>query len=165
MNSLCTTHWESKKLSTWSWCGTFAISVSLLLCCRVIGKKPGLISHNNFVKKNVLANVTWSYLCSGVTGCGTKCPHNFLVPKSSFRIGRTAVLGMFKDSTIILDAIWWSLFTKSATAAMLTSVWVDFGYPSLSISSRLPSIKKTRIPPKNIWSVQSFIPISPLHQH
>jgi len=29
MNSLCTMPWESKKLSTWSWHGTFGISVSL----------------------------------------------------------------------------------------------------------------------------------------
>jgi hypothetical protein len=33
-----------------------------------------------------------------------------------------AVLGMFKDSAIILDAIRWSFLTKSATAAMFTSV-------------------------------------------
>ena len=51
-----------QKLSTWSWCRTFRISVSsaercltnpfrtLWLCSWVIGKTPGLISHNNFVK-------------------------------------------------------------------------------------------------------------------
>jgi hypothetical protein len=31
-------------------------------------------------------------------------------------------LGMFKDSAIILDVIRWSFLTKSATAAMFTSV-------------------------------------------
>jgi hypothetical protein len=46
------------------------------------------------------------------------------------------VLGMFKDSAIILDSIRWSYLTKSAaTAAMFTSVQVDFGRPSLSSSS------------------------------
>jgi hypothetical protein len=46
-----------------------------------------------------------------------------LEQKSSFRIRRTTVLGMFKDSAIILDIIRWSFFTKSsATAAMFTSV-------------------------------------------
>ena len=46
-------------------------------------------------------DVTRSSLCSGVT----KRAHNFLFPKSSFRIRRTVVLGMFKDSAIILDMI------------------------------------------------------------
>jgi hypothetical protein len=50
-------------------------------------------------------------------------------------------LGMFKDSAIILDAIRRSFLTKSATAAMFTSVRVDFGQPLLSSSSTssLPS--------------------------
>jgi hypothetical protein len=50
--------------------------------------------------------------------------------------GRTAVLGMFKDPAIILDAIRRSFFLKSA--AMFTSVRVDFGRPlhlSFSTSS------------------------------
>jgi hypothetical protein len=34
---------------------------------------------------------------------------------------------MFKDSSIILDAICQSVLTTSATAAMFTSVQVDFG--------------------------------------
>ena len=82
-------------------------------CFRVIGKKPGLISHNNFVKKKFLSalsiaimswqDVTRSSLCSGVKDCGTKHAHNFPFPKSSFGIRR--VLGIFKDSAIILDAI------------------------------------------------------------
>jgi hypothetical protein len=67
-------------------------------------------------------DVIRSSLCSGVKKCGTKCAHNFLFPKSSFSNRRTTVLGMFKDSAIILDAIWLSFLTKSATAAMFTSV-------------------------------------------
>jgi hypothetical protein len=48
---------------------------------------------------------------------------------------------MFKDSAIILDAIRRSFLMKSATAAMFTSVRVDFGRPPLSSSSTssLPS--------------------------
>jgi hypothetical protein len=49
---------------------------------------------------------------------------------------------MFKHSAIILDAIQQSFFTKSAaTAAMFTSVRVNFGQPLLSSSSTssLPS--------------------------
>ena len=123
---------------------------TLSLCFGVICKTPGLISHNNFVKKKISASanammswqdVTRSSLCSGVKECGTKRAQNFLFPKFSFRIGRTTVLGMFKDSAIILDAIPWSFLTKSATAAMITSVRVDFGRPSLfsSSASSLPS--------------------------
>ena len=48
---------------------------------------------------------------------------------------RTTVLGMFKDSTITLDANRRSFLTKSATAAMFTSVRVDLGRPPLSSSS------------------------------
>jgi hypothetical protein len=44
-------------------------------------------------------------------------------------------LGMFKDSAIILDVIRRSFLTKSATAAMFTSVRVDFGRPPLSSPS------------------------------
>jgi len=67
---------------------------TLLLCFRVIGKTPGLISCNNFVKKLLSASaiaimswqdVTRSSLCSSVE-CGIKRAHNFLFPKSSFRI-------------------------------------------------------------------------------
>jgi hypothetical protein len=106
----------------------------LLLCFGVIGKTPGLISHNNSDKKILSPSaitimswqdVTQSPLCSVVKKHGTKCAHNFLFPKSSFRIRRTTVFGMFEDSAIILDAIRWSFFTKSATVAMFISVLVD----------------------------------------
>jgi len=80
-------------------------------------------------------DVTRSSLCSGVKEWRTKRTQNFLFPKSSFRIWRTTFLGMFKDSAIILDAIWWSFLTKWTTAAMFTSVWVDFRQPPLLSSS------------------------------
>jgi hypothetical protein len=123
---------------------------TLLLCFRVIGKTPRLTSRNNFVKQFVYASaiaimswqdVTRYSLCSGVKECETKRAHNFLFPKPSFRIRRTTVLGMFKDSATVLDAIRRSFLTKSATAAMFTSVRVDFGRPPLSSSSSssLPS--------------------------
>jgi len=80
-------------------------------------------------------DVTRSSLCSGVKERGTKRAHNFLFPKSSFRIRRTTVLGMFKESAIILDAIRRPFLTKSATAAMFNSVRVDYGRPPLSSSS------------------------------
>ena len=52
------------------------------------------------------------------------------------------------DSTVIL--------IKSATAAMFTLVRVDY---------QLSSVSKSRIPTKNVWSAQSLIPISLLHQN
>ena len=119
------------------------------LCFGVTGKTPGLISCNNFVNKNLSASaiaiiswqdVTRSSHFSGVKDYGTKRAHNTLFPKSSFRIRRTTVLGVFKDSAIIFYAIRRSFLTKSATAAMFTSVPVDFGRPPLSSSaSPLPS--------------------------
>jgi len=57
-------------------------------------------------------DVTRSSLCSGVKECGTKHGHNFLFPKSSFRIRRITLLGMFKDSAIILDVIRRSFLTR-----------------------------------------------------
>ena len=123
---------------------------TLSLCFWVKSQTPGLISRNNFVKNFFLSasaiaimfwqDLTLSSLCSGVKKHGTKRAHNFLFPKSSFRIRRSAVLGMFKDSAIILHAIRRSFLTKSTTAAMFTSVRVDFGRPPLSSStSSLPS--------------------------
>jgi hypothetical protein len=97
----------------------------------VIDKTAGLISRKFLLKEFLFASaiaimfwqdVTRSSLCSGVKECETKPVHNFLYPKSSFRIRRTTVLGTFKDSAIILDAIRRSFLTKSATAAMFTSV-------------------------------------------
>ena len=120
---------------------------TLSLCFGVIGKTPGLNSRNNFVKKRFLsasaiAIMFWQDVTrSGVKECGTKRAHNCIFPKSSFRIRRTTVLGMFKDSAVILDEIRWSFLTKSTTAAMFTSVRVNFGQPPLSSSSAssLPS--------------------------
>jgi len=88
-------------------------------------------------------DVTRSSLCSGVKECGTKRAHNFLFPKSSFRIRRTTVLGMFKNSAIIFYTIRRSFLTKSATATMFTSVRVNFGRPPLSSSST------SYLPPRN----------------
>ena len=69
---------------------------------------------------------------------GTKRACNFLYPKSSFEIRRTAVLGILKDSATLLDAIRLSFLTKSSTVATFTSVRVVFGWPPLSSSSTSP---------------------------
>jgi hypothetical protein len=66
---------------------------------------------------------------------------------------------MVKDSAIILDAIRQSFLAKSATAAMFTSVRVDFGLPPLSSSSTsfLPS-------PNQEYHLKSLIGSQP-HSH
>jgi hypothetical protein len=64
-------------------------------------------------------DATRSSLCSNVKECGTKLAHNFL--SQILSEPKKLVLGMFKDS-IILDAIRQSFLTKSATAAMFTSI-------------------------------------------
>jgi len=127
------------------------------LCCFVSGSyakhqapSPVIILFKKLLFASTITIMPWqdvtrSSLCSGVKQCGTKRAHNFLFPKSSFRIQRTTVLGMFKDSAIILDAIQRSFLTKStaaaAAAAMFTSVQIDFGRLPLSLSSisSLPS--------------------------
>ena len=92
-------------------------------------------------RDNVLAKCDSIFPLSNVKECGAKRAHNFLFPKSSFKIRRATALGVFKDSAIILGAIRRSFLTKSTTAAMFTSVRVDFGRTPLSSSSTssLPS--------------------------
>jgi hypothetical protein len=59
-----------------------------------------------------------------------------------------------------------SFLTKSAaTAMMFTSVWVNFGWPPLVIFYHLHFISESWIPPKNILSVHSLIPITLFHQY
>jgi len=89
-------------------------------------------------------DVTRSSLCSGVKDCGTKRAHNFLFPKSSFRIPRSTVLGMLRDSALILDAIRRSFLTKSTTATMYTSLRVHFELPPLSSSSTSSFLSRNR---------------------
>jgi len=73
---------------------------TLSICFGVTGKTPGPISRNNFVKKILsvtsIATMSWQdvtrpALCSIFKECGTKRAHNFLFPKSPFRIRITTV--------------------------------------------------------------------------
>jgi len=102
---------------------------ALSLCFGVLAKhqvsSPVLILLKQFLSASAIAIMSWqdvarSSFNSSVKVCGTKRAHNFLFPKSSFRIRRTTILGMFKDSAIILDTIRPSFLTKSETAAMFT---------------------------------------------
>jgi len=107
----------------------------------VVGQAPSLIFSNNFVKQyfvcighgdNVLARCDSIFSLLRCQGVWNKTCTQLSLPKSTFKIRRTTVLGMFKDSAIILDAIRRSFLTKSATAAMFISVRVDLdGHHSL----------------------------------
>ena len=106
-------------------------------------------------------DMTQSSLCSGVKDCGTKRAHIFLFFKSSLRNQRTTVLGMFKDfaypSWCNMMVIFDQISNSSSDYLSLSRFWIA---TSLIIFYQLPSIVKLRIPPKNIWLVQSHIPIS-----
>jgi hypothetical protein len=124
----------------------------LSLCFGVIGKTPGLISCNNFVKKifvcishcdNVLARCDSIFPSPRCQGVWNRLCTRLSLSQILFRIQRTTVLGMFKDSAIILDTIRWSFLIKSATAAMFISVRVEFGWPPLS------SYSTRSLPPQN----------------
>ena len=103
---------------------------------------PVIILLNTFLSATDITLMSWKdvirySLCLSVKESETKRAHYILFPKSSFRIWRTTVLGMFKDSAIIFDAIRRSFLTKSATAAMFTSVRVALGRPPLSSYSTI----------------------------
>ena len=154
--SSCTTPWDSKKLSTWSWCMTLEFHFhqpsgcitkpfrTVSLCFGVRGRTPGLIFRSNFDKKKLTAlfiaiiswqDVTRCFLYIVVKRCEIKRAHNILFAKSTFKIQRTTVLRMLNDSAIIRDATRRSFSTKPATAELFMSVRVDFGQPPLSPSS------------------------------
>ena len=101
---------------------------NMSLCFGVIGNTPGLISCNNFVKKNfvrighrgnVLArcdSILPLLRCQGVWN--KTCKH-FSLSQILFQKPKN-YLGMFKESAIILDAIRRPFLTKSAIGTMLT---------------------------------------------
>ena len=71
---------------------------------------PVIILLTKFLSASAITIMSWQdvtrpSLCSGDKKCGTKRAHSFFFPKSSFRMRITAVLGMFKDSAIVLYAI------------------------------------------------------------
>jgi hypothetical protein len=83
--------------------------------------------------------------CQGV---GNKTCTQLSVSKSSFRIRRTTVLGMFKDSAIILDAIRQSFLSSEQEQLCLTQFEsILDGHLSRYLLSA-PCASKSRIPLK-----------------
>jgi len=125
---------------------------TLSLCFGVRGKTLGLISHNNFVKKifvcishrDVLARCDLIFPLLRRQEVWNKMSTQLSLSQIIFQNQRTTVLGMFKDSAVILDAIRWSFLTKSATAGMFTLVQVNFGCPPPSSSSTSSLLSQNR---------------------
>jgi len=87
---------------------------TLSLCFRVIGKIPGLIFHNNFVKKifvcighhdNVLAKCDLIFPLLRCQGLWNKMCTQLSLSQILFQNRKNYSLGMFKDSAIILYTI------------------------------------------------------------
>jgi len=132
---------------------------------------PIIILLKKFLSASAITIMSWqdviqSSLCSGVKEYGTKRAHNFLFPKSSFRIQRTYSLGDVQrfchHSWCDLMVIFYQISNSSNVYLSLSLLWTA---TSLVIFYQLSSVSKSRIPPKNVWWVQSLIPISLLHQY
>jgi hypothetical protein len=99
-------------------------------------------------------DVTPSSLCSGVKECGTNRTHNFLLPQILFQNPKNYSLGDVQrfyyhflcDSTVIFDPISNSSYVYLSSSRFWTAT-------SLVIFYQLPSVSKSRKPPKNFWSV------------
>jgi hypothetical protein len=120
---------------------------------RALSLRFGVI--NKYLFASAIAIMCWqevsrSSLCSGVKDCGTKCAHNFLFPKSSFRMRRTTVLGMFIDSAIILmrfdGHFFYQISNSSNVNLSLGQFWA--ANPLITFY-QLPSVLKSIIPSKN----------------
>ena len=107
-----------RDLWNFSFFGWWDVSPTHSELCRFVSgsqakhqvSSPVIILLKQFLSASAIAIMPWqdvtrSSLCSGVKECGRKRAHNLLFPISSFRIRRTTVLGMFRDSAIILDTI------------------------------------------------------------
>jgi len=133
---------------------------------RVTGKTPVLISHNNFVKKffvcighhdNVLARCASIFPLLRCQGVWSKTCTQLSLFQILFQNLRNYSVGdvlrfcyhFWCDSMVIIDQI------SNSSNVYLSSnrFWMT---TSLVIFYQLPSALKSRIPTKNVWSVQSL---------
>ena len=142
---------------------------TLSLCFGVIGKTQGLISRNNFVKKmfvcishldNVLARCDSVFPLLRCQGVWNKTCIQLSLSLILFQNPKNYSRGDVQrfcyhswcDSTVIFDQI-----SNSSNVYLSSS---QFWTAISLVIYQLPSVSKCSIPPKNIWSVQSLIPIS-----
>ena len=117
---------------------------NLSLCFRITGKTPGPIACNNFVKNifvcighcvNVLARCDSIFSLLRCHAAWNKSCTQLSLSQILFQNLKNYSLG---DVQRFCHHSWCDLtsfLTKSATAAMFTSVWVNYGRPPLSSSS------------------------------
>jgi len=148
---------------------------TLSFCFGVIGKTLGLISRNNFVKNifvcighrnNVLARCNSIFPLLKYQEVWNETCTQYSLSQILFQNPKNYSLGDVQrfcyhswcDSTVIFDQI------SNSSNVYLSSncFWTA---TSLVIFYQLPSVSKSRIRPKNVWSVQSLIPVRLLHQY
>jgi hypothetical protein len=139
---------------------------TLLLFFMVTGKTTGLISRNNFVKKNF---VCISHHDNDLARCDSIFPMlrcQGVWNKISIQLSLSQILFQNPKNYSLGDVqrfcyhswcnFWHPFLTKSATAAMFTSVQVNFGRPPLSSSST------NSLPPQNWeYNLETFIGSEP----
>ena len=185
LSAQCFESW--KKLLTWSWCGIFGISVSaakgmshwpIKTCHFALGSQakhqvssPILIllkkmfvcvSHHD----NVLARCDLIFPLCRCQGVWNKTRTQLCLSKILFQNLKNYSLG---DVQRFCYHSWCDLMVIFDQISNSSNVFLNFSQfwtaSSLIIFYQLPSISKSRIPPKNFWSVQSLIPIRLLHQY
>ena len=148
------------------------------LCCSVSGSRA---KHQvsspviNFVKKifvsighynNALARCDLIFPLLRCQGVWNKTCTRLSLSQIVFQNPKNYSPGNFQrfcyhswcDSTVTFDQI------SNSSNVYHSSSWFWMA-TSFVIFYQLPSVSKLRIPPKNVWSVQSLVPISLLHQY
>jgi hypothetical protein len=129
---------------------------TLSLCFGVIGKTPGLISRNNFVKKifvcisycdNILARCDLIFPLLRCQGVWNRTCTQLLLSQILFQdpknIGSKILVSFFMRSVVIFDQI-----SNCSTVYLSSSlIWTA---TSLVIFYQLPSVSKSRIPPRKV---------------
>ena len=127
-----------------------------------------------FVKKKFLSasaiaimswqDMTQSSLCSGVKECEQNVHITFSFPNPLSESEELQSWGCSKNLLSFLNQFdGHSDQISNSSNIYLSSSW--FWMATSLIFYQLPSVSKSRIPPKNIWSVQSLIPTSLLYQY
>jgi len=182
MNSLCTTPWESKKiinmflmrdLWNFSFFGRGDVSPTHSEFCRLVSgsqakhhvSSPVIILLKNFClhrpSRQCLGKMWLDPLFAQVSRSVEQNCTQISLSQFFFHNPKNYSLGDVQrfcyhswcESTVIFDQISNSNNVYLSSGRFWTAT-------SLVIFYQFPSVSKSRIPPKNFWSVQSFIPIS-----
>ena len=148
-------------------CLTNPFRTLLSLCFRVIDKTLDLISCNNYVIKishqvNVLAKCDSIFLLLRCQGVWDKTCTPFSLPNPLSESKELQSWGCMKILLSFLmwfNGHFWPTQQQQQCLPQFKSI-LD-GCFSLHLP-QLPSVSKSRIPSKNIWSVHSLILISPI---